>query len=212
MVDAFLYGQASAAEALDEFNSLRFLVKQQISFVRTGVPVKVITVHGGGLGLAPTVDVQPVINQIDAAGNSGPHGTLFGLPAPRVQGGTSGIIIDPVVGDVGHAVASDRDHSSVARANWAVGNPGSFRRYNLADLVYHPNCLNGATPMQYLWFQNGIVTLSDSNGNIVQMQAGKLTINPGSGIIYLGGDGVTGSYAFVQTASGLSINVKARFA
>src|SRR5271156_739267 len=212
MADTTYYGQVSTAEALDDFNSNRFVVRQQIAFVRTGVPVKIITVHGGGLSVAPTVDVQPVINQIDAAGNSGPHGILFGLPAPRVQGGTSGIIIDPVAGDVGHAVASDRDHSSVARANWAVGNPGSFRRYNLADLVYHPNCLNGATPTQYLWFQNGIVTLSDSNGNIVQMQAGKLTVNPGSGIVYLGGDGVTGSYDFVQTVSGASTNVKARFA
>ncbi|MCB2106350.1 MAG: phage baseplate assembly protein [Rhodobacteraceae bacterium] len=45
----------------------------------------------------------------------------------------------------------------------------------------------------------------------VRAQADKVTVVPGDGkIVYLGGDGQTGSYDFISTPSGPSINVKAR--
>lgn len=204
------FGRIGTSDTTSKFNSEHFARRQHGLTLRTGVPVRVVAVHGGGLGPPPTVDVQPVINQIDSQGNATAHGTIYGLPAPRLQGGSGAIIADPIVGQVGHAVASDRDHSSAQAKNWAQGNPGSFRSHDLSDLVFHPNALNGGTPAQYLWFQDGVVTLSDSNGNIVTLKAGKLTVNPGSGMVYLGGDGTTGTYDFVSTVSGPSVNVKAR--
>jgi hypothetical protein len=209
MSDGF-FGQLTTTDANDSYNAHRFQTKQQIAEVRVGIPLKVVAVHGGGLGPPPTVDVQPIINQMDSQGNATPHGTIFNIPAPRLQNVYGAVIIDPVVGDVGHGVPSDRDHSSAQSNNWAQSNPGSFRRHDLSDLVYHPGTLNGGTPSQYLWFQDGVVTLSDSNGNIVQMKDGRLTINPGSGNVYLGGDGSTGTYALVMTESGVSTNVMTR--
>ena len=58
-----------------------------------------------------------------------------------------------------------------------------------------------------------------ANDKSVGVVGGKLTADmtdtshisvPTNKIIYLGGDGTTGTYAFVQTVSGPSINVKAR--
>lgn len=55
------------------------------------------------------------------------------------------------------------------------------------------------------------VKITDSNGNIVQTMSGKIVVKPASGsLVYLGGDGTDGSYDFVSTVSGPSINVKAK--
>lgn len=204
------FGRIGIADTTDAFNAEHFARLQHSLTLRTGAPVKVIAVHGGGLAAPPTVDVQFILTQLDSQGNATPHGTIFNVPVARVEGGYGAVIADPVVGDVGHAVASDRDHSSAQANGWAAGNPGSFRHHDAADLVYHPSKLNGGTPAQYLWFQNGVVTLSDSNGNVVQMKSGRLAVNPGGGQVYLGGDGSSGTYAAVSTVSGPSTNVFAR--
>lgn len=55
--------------------------------------------------------------------------------------------------------------------------------------------------------------IQDAAGNVVMLEASKIYVKPAPGMfIYLGGDGVVGSYDFVATASGPSINTKARFA
>ena len=76
----------------------------------------------------------------------------------------------------------------------------------------------------------GQATLYDDKGNVVfakgsgglsvnaktgvvevRSQDNKITVKPGDGqMVYLGGDGTDGSYGFVQTDAGTSINVKAR--
>lgn len=67
--------------------------------------------------------------------------------------------------------------------------------------------------------KGGSVIKQDGSGNVAISSTKKLTADmsdtshvsvPANKILYLGGDGVTGTYDFVQTASGPSINVKAR--
>jgi hypothetical protein len=227
MTDSF-FGQMGLSDTTSPFNSLTFHIRQELGQVRTGIPVKIIAVHGGGVGPAPTVDVQPVINQIDGQGNQTPHSTIFGVPVIRSQGGTGAVIMDPKEGDVGHMVVSDRDISSLKSSQGAQSNPGSFRRHDLADGVYHGAALNGGTPTRYIlmngpgiqWvdeFGNKAVsnadgwTLTDKNGNIITMKAGVLSVDPAGGMVFLGGSGTDGAYDFVQTVSGPSINVKAKF-
>jgi hypothetical protein len=213
------YGQIGETDANDEFNSHRFLIKQLIGQVRTGIPVKIVAVHGGGLGAAPTVDVQPQINQIDGQGNQTPHGIIYGIPVVRNQGGGNAVINDPVIGDIGHAVVSDRDISSLQANAGAQSNPGSFRRHDLADMVYHAAFLNPATPTQYVWFKpGGGVVLSDNAMNVIETfptGPNLITVRTAepagpTKLIILGGDGTTGGYGFLETDSGPSINVKAR--
>jgi len=58
---------------------------------------------------------------------------------------------------------------------------------------------------------NGI-SLNAKTGVVeVRSQDNKVTVKPGAGkMVYLGGDGADGTYDFVSTVSGPSINVKAR--
>ena len=183
------FGQAGAYDEGPEFH-----VRQHAAHIRTNVPVKIIAVHGGGVGNAPTVDVQVLVKQSDGVGNTSSHSTIYGIPVSRIQGGASGIISDPVVGDTYHMAVHDRDISSLVKNGGTESNPGSYRRHDLADGTLGAQILSKA-PTQY-------VNLTASNGITVVPKPGKM--------VFLGGDGQTGTYDFVMTASGPSINVKAR--
>src|SRR5512139_7424 len=108
-----------------EYNALTFLIRQLLSKVNTAtlVQVKAVT-NSGGVAAVGTVDVHPLINQQDASGNAIPHGTLYGLPYSRLQGGTNAVILDPQVGDIGIAIFASRDISA-AKATKGENNPGS---------------------------------------------------------------------------------------
>lgn len=146
------YGQFNAGTDQDEFNAISFLIDQAILQLQTTTLVKVVGVHGAGLAPTGTVDVQPMVNQM-AAGPNGtrtavPHGTIYGVPFFRLQGGASAIVCDPVVGDIGLCAFASRDISSV-KATKAVANPGSQRIYDWSDGLYLGGYING-TPTQYI--------------------------------------------------------------
>lgn len=168
-------GPLGSTEATDRFNELNFVFKQLLSKVRTALLVKIIScTNDGGVEPVGTVSVQPLVNQVDGAGNAVPHGTVYNLPYFRLQGGTSAIIIDPVAGDVGLAVFCDRDISSVkANSPGASGpsNPGSARTFDMADGCYIGGFLNN-TPIQYIQF--------------LPNNAGIMVYSPGQVILYAG--------------------------
>ncbi len=146
------YGQFDAGTDSNEFNALSFLIEQALLKMQTITLVKVVGVHGAGVAPTGTVDVQPMVNQM-AAGPNGtrtavPHGTIYGIPFFRLQGGPSAIVCDPVVGDIGLCGFASRDISSV-KANKATANPGSQRTYDWADGLYLGGYLNGS-PTQYV--------------------------------------------------------------
>jgi hypothetical protein len=164
-------GQTGLSSAGGEYNAHRFLVWQLLGLVGTVKVVKVIAVHAaGGLAVGGTVDVQPLTNQIDGQGNSTPHGTVFGLPYIRLQGGANAVIIDPVAGDIGLAVIADRDISAV-KSKRGQANPGSFRRFDMADGIFLGGILN-AVPEQYVEFiADGGLKLADKFGNSLTSSA-----------------------------------------
>lgn len=206
-------GQLGITGAGSDFNQHSFLVKQALNRVSTMKIVKVTKVKQGAGALATTgtVDVLPLVNQTDGVGNSTKHGTVFSLQYIRVQGGKNAVIMDPEVGDIGLAIVSDRDTSAVIKKK-GQANPGSRRRFDISDGVYLGGILNGV-PEQYIRFTSTGVIIADKNENIVTLQSGSnaITVKPkdGSNVI-LGGDGSTGTYAYVSTVSGPSTNVKAR--
>lgn len=58
---------------------------------------------------------------------------------------------------------------------------------------------------------NGLSVNAKTGTVEVRSQTDKVTVKPGDGkFVYLGGDGTDGTYDFVMTESGPSINVKAR--
>lgn len=136
-----------------ESQKLQFFVMQRLLRVQTSIAVEVKAVHGGGVGMTGTVDVQPCINQIDGAGNSVKHGTIYGRPYSRVQGGSNAYICDPKVGDLGLMVFASRDISAFIAAakngSPLPVNPGSRRVFDYADGLYMFGVLNG-TPTTYV--------------------------------------------------------------
>lgn len=162
--NTFGYGFMQPGDAGSRYNVLRFLIRQALAEVRTAIPVEVMAVStSGGLSPIGTVDVTPLVNMVDGNGNATKHQTIFGLPYFRLQGGANAIIIDPVVGDQGLAIVSDRDISAVKSA-LAQAPPGSGRRFDLADATYFGCTMSGSAPTQYIQMNGSGVTITAPNG------------------------------------------------
>ena len=163
-------GQGGLTAGTDDFNSLAFMMERALARISTMKMVKVVAVKNAGeVAAVGMVDVQPLVKQQDGLGNATSHGTIFGVPYFRVQGGKNAVIIDPQVGDIGMMVCADRDSSAVKDAK-AEANPGSFRTYDAADGVYVGGILNGV-PDQYVRFSDSGVSLADKNGNKLESSA-----------------------------------------
>lgn len=181
MGDAFGYGHEEPNDSADLSNAILFAAQMLVAKMSTMKPVKVLAVTGGGVGQpAGTVDVQPLVSQIDGNGFGTPHGTVPGLPWSRVQAGTNAIIMDPIVGDFGYVVAADRDISKV-KSTKAPALPGSRRKFNIADGIYAGNIF-GAAPTCYLLFKpDGHVKVVDVDGNVVETSSTGIALTPASG-------------------------------
>ena len=199
---AGLTGIFNPADAGSQFNAIRLLVRAMISRMATTTMVQIVAcTNDGGLSPAGTVDIMPLPNQIDGNGNAVPHGVIYGCPYMRVQGGANGIIIDPVVGDIGFAVFASRDLSSVI-ATKAQANPASRRQYDWADGLYVGGLLNAA-PTQYVQFDaTGITVYSPTNVTVVAPNitlegpttiTGTLTV--AGAAVLSGGGALTGTFA-----------------
>lgn len=170
------YGQATPFDGNTDFDVVRFHCRQLLAELDTMKLVSVIAVHGGGgaIARAGTVDVLPLVNQLDGQGNATPHGVVYGIPWWRLQGGSGAVVIDPVIGDIGYVAVSDRDISNVVRAG-QQSNPGSYRKYSVADGIYVGGCLNGP-PTQYVAITTTGVTIADLSGNVIRLMAGGIFV------------------------------------
>jgi hypothetical protein len=154
------YGTQKPTDGSSEYNAMLFVVRSLLEQNNHVALVKVVNVDApGGLAPAGTVDVQPLVNQIDGQGRPVPHAVVNGITYFRAQGGANAIIIDPEVGDVGLCVFADRD-TSAALSNKDQSNPGSMRRNSMSDGFYFGGMVN-AIPEQYVMFtEDGITILS----------------------------------------------------
>ncbi len=173
-----LFGQLGEYDVTSEFGRISFMIQQALGAARFGTPVKIVKVHGGGVGPAPTVDVQPLIKMMDIAGNSSSHGTIYGVPVYRNQAGKNVIINDPLVNDTGWLSVGDRDMQSFKNNGGKESNPGSSRRHSMSDGIYHAAICMQVTPNQYLHYIDGVgIDLVDCNGNVIHMQAAGINLN-----------------------------------
>jgi hypothetical protein len=179
---SFGYGHEQPNDSADDHNAVAFVCRQLIAKLRTMVPVKVMAVHPG-TGSPPaagTVDVLPLVSQIDGNGYGTPHGTVPGIPWSRTQGGKSAIICDPVVGDIGWISVADRDMSKV-KSTKAAALPGSRRRHDLADGVYAGSILNAAPTCYVQFTTDGHFKFVDVDGNMLVSSSTGWVITPKSG-------------------------------
>lgn len=183
-------GYANESSDASELNRMSFVIERILARVSTAtlVVVKAVT-NPGGVGPVGTVDVQPLVSQLSGDGKATPHGTIYEIPYMRLQGGTNAVIIDPKVGDIGICVFASRDISSV-KANKAVANPGSRRRFDMADGLYLGGVLNG-TPEQYVRV----------SGEGIELHADLVTVSGSLSV----GTGATGSFT---TGAGDTVTVR----
>jgi hypothetical protein len=159
MADDQGFGQQQPTNAAGEYNSQRFIIDQALARISTARLVQVKAVDTG----TQTVDVQPLVKQMDGEGNATDHGTIFGIPYFAWQFGKNAVIGDPVVGDKGIMIVCDRDISAV-KANRTFAQPGSSRQFDLADGIYFGGVLN-EPPKQWVKFTDAGMELADKNGN-----------------------------------------------
>jgi hypothetical protein len=205
MTANFGYGQLSPYDTTDDLSRMVFIIRQIIARMETTKLVQVKAVHGGGAAPAGTVDVIPLVNMLDGNGNSFKHGTVFGLPWSRVQGGQNAIICDPQVNDIGYVVAADRDISNV-KSTLARANPGSLRRFDIADGIYAGSCLSVA-PNQYLIFTSTGVRLVDLNGNSITMSTSGISWTDVSGNQMITGPGFVNFVTGALQINGVPVTV-----
>lgn len=167
-------GFAGLQDVNGEWNRLQFAIRSVMAGMATTtiVLVKAVTATADGF----TVDVQPMVAQVDGAGNAVPHGTIHALPVWRVQGGNSAVVVEPAVGDIGIAVFASTDISGVKRAGKPT-TPGSARRFDWADGIYFGGVLNAA-PTQFIRLDGDGVTITAAEGLPVTVNApGGLVVN-----------------------------------
>jgi len=184
----FGYSQQTPTDANTDLTAVAFIVRRKIAELDIMKLVEVKAVHGGGVGNPPpTVDVQLLVNQLDGGGNTVQQEVVYGLPCWRFQAGSTAIVLDPVVGDIGYVVCSDRDISTVISSK-AQGNPGSYRQCSVNDGVY-VGALVGAAPTCFVFFSSdGHVKVQDTTGNVVQTSSSGISITPVGGPVVVNGD------------------------
>ncbi|WP_019573364.1 Gp138 family membrane-puncturing spike protein [Curvibacter lanceolatus] len=158
----------SGAAFESDANELQAIFKALLSKVRTSIPVQVVAVTNDG-GVAPIgyVDIKPLVSMVTGSLDAIAHGVIYNVPYLRIQGGGNAVILDPQVGDIGIAVISDRDISTV-KASKAVSPPGSSRRHDPSDAIYLNSIISvAAAPTQYVrFFDGGIEVVSPTEVHI----------------------------------------------
>jgi hypothetical protein len=158
-----------ASELSVEALRTQALILSLIKDIRTAIPVKVVAVHPGA-GTPPaigTVAVQPLVQAVDGAGKLWSLGVTYGASFCRIQAGATAIVVDPAVGDIGLAIACDRDISSVIAAAGLAG-PGSARTHDVSDLVYLYSIVSAVAITQYILANAAGITLLSPNTITIQ--------------------------------------------
>lgn len=175
------YGFQELNTGNGDYNALHFVITQLLANMRTSTLVQVIAVDAPtGVNPVGFVDVQCMVNQITGGNTAVAHDTIYSLPYIRIQGGQNAVIVDPEIGDIGLACFADSDISSV-KASRAIANPGSFRKFDLADGVFIGGW-SSKTPVRYLKIDdNGITVEGDQqvtiHGMNVTTNATTATVN-----------------------------------
>lgn len=147
----------------------KFEIEQRINKVNTMTLCRVVSCTNNG-GIEPTgkLVVQPLVNMMSGDRIAFQHKELYEVPYCRVIGGKNAVILDPEPGDLGLCGFCMRDISAV-KASKDISNPGSDRKYSMADGVYICGWYNADTPEQYIVFTSaGLKMVSPT---LIELQA-----------------------------------------
>lgn len=165
-----LKGKKKLNSASSEFNVLSFLIEQHIKGINTCELVRVVNVNTD-----KTVDILPLLNQIDGLGQAVPQSSVYQIPYGRIQAGTNGLVIEPQVGDIGLCVYCQRDISGIKTIK-GQANPLSDRYFSPSDGVYVCSVASlNKEPVRFIHFKQDGIEIN-GNGNVT-VNAVKATID-----------------------------------
>lgn len=197
MSDQNYSGFSTLNAGTSEYNKLSFIIRRLLNDMATVTLVKVEAVDApSGVGPVGTVDVRPMVYQVDGVGNTQDHGIIYGVPYFRLQGGTNAVIIDPKEGDIGLCAFASRDISSV-KANKAPSPPGSARKYSYADGLFFGAFL-GDTPDQSIAIDGAGIALDAPETTVT----GNMRVDTGATGTFTTGTGYT-----VTVTDGIITNI-----
>ncbi len=192
-------GQVQPGESSDPIKAMARFVGTMMNRMNTATVVMVTAVHPGTAG-SGSVDVQPMVNQVDGIGQAIPHGTVHGLPYFRYAAGGAAFIVDPLPGDIGVAVFASRDISAV-KATGKPANPGSFRQNSMSDGFYFGGVLTQAAAVFVQVSADGV---SVKAPNSITLDAPTIALK-GTTVTHNGTNiGATHRHIGVQTGSGIT--------
>lgn len=159
------FGQTDPTSSLGNVNALYFAIWQQLEKLSTSMPVRIRSVSASGVAPVGLAELEILVSEVGGNGRTIPGAIIPNVPYMRYQGGNKAVIIDPEPGDIGIAVFSSRDISSVKRAR-AAAPPGSKRSYDCSDAMYIGGVLN-KTPTHYIHFtDSGILVHTPGEAKI----------------------------------------------
>ncbi|WP_220703645.1 phage baseplate protein [Citrobacter braakii] len=144
---------------VNEPESLKFTFERLLSGAFFIELVKIQAVRGVAPNLV--VDAIPLVTRTDQSGAMIQNSTIFNIPVFRLQRGSSAIIMNPVVGDIGMIAICDRD-TTLVRANRKESVPGSGRKHSKSDALYLGGFLNDQ-PTQFIEFADGAINITTPN-------------------------------------------------
>lgn len=126
-----------------------FVITRLLRGVHTCDLVKVLAVTptSGKVGF---VTVQPLLVDTDTAGVLLAQSPIYNVPYFRYQGGSSAVILDPAVGDIGLTMFAQKDITHI-KSTLAEGAPATARQHSTADALYVGGVLN-PDPTQFVEF------------------------------------------------------------
>jgi hypothetical protein len=189
------FGQKELATGNSEFNQLEFVVRMLTGKFNIATLAQVVAVNPAPNNTSQavgTVDVLPLVGQVDGGGAIWPATTIFDLPYFRLQAGTAAILVDPVVGDVGLVVFCDKDISSVKASQGQPAGPASARRFDMADGFYVGGWMSAVVPTNYI----------QVNASQIEVAVGGITaVLTSSGIVLTGPTKIVGTLEVTGNAT-----------
>ena len=193
-----LSGQLDPAEGTGEWGALNFVARSLMNRINTATLVKIVAFNAEDTdeAIANTVDVQPLVNQIDGEGIAIQHGIVYNVPVMRFQGGVNAVKLTPDEGDIGIAIFASHDISSV-KATKDISNPGSFGRFQMSDGLYIGGFLN-AEPENYIEFSEAAINIMSAALPInITSAAGEVLVTAGGQINLVAPGGVFANGVFL---------------
>lgn len=135
-------------------NALDFFVEQRLKSIFTCDLVRVVGVND------KSVDVLPLVYQVDGDNKILKQEPIYDIPYCRQQAGANGIILKPVVGDLGVVVYARRDISSVLSSG-GENVPDTRRFLSESDAIYLCSLASIMTaPTRYIEFTNNGINIT----------------------------------------------------